>query len=157
MALAAFRIWLREGDDWATHASYHRIVLEIRFRSWLGRKDSNLQPSDPESAALPLRHSPNAAQRGRANHSKDGTPAGRLLAASALGARLHPDRQGFSSPHHLSEKLLHERFRFIEVHGPANSKHAVAEQLVRLWVPVGLADPLPGRRPEVVGHHAHNP
>src|SRR5439155_12957860 len=25
---------------------------------WLGRKDSNLQPSDPESAALPLRHSP---------------------------------------------------------------------------------------------------
>src|SRR5450756_712598 len=26
--------------------------------SWLGRKDSNLQPSDPESAALPLRHSP---------------------------------------------------------------------------------------------------
>src|SRR2546429_5736211 len=63
MALAAFRIWLREGDDWATHASYHRIVLEIRFRSWLGRKDSNLQPSDPESAALPLRHSPNAAQR----------------------------------------------------------------------------------------------
>src|SRR4029077_7606979 len=26
---------------------------------WLGRKDSNLQPSDPESAALPLRHSPN--------------------------------------------------------------------------------------------------
>ena len=27
-------------------------------RCWLGRKDSNLQPSDPESAALPLRHSP---------------------------------------------------------------------------------------------------
>ena len=27
-------------------------------RLWLGRKDSNLQPSDPESAALPLRHSP---------------------------------------------------------------------------------------------------
>jgi hypothetical protein len=26
--------------------------------AWLGRKDSNLQPSDPESAALPLRHSP---------------------------------------------------------------------------------------------------
>src|ERR1700719_2754004 len=25
---------------------------------WLGRKDLNLQPSDPESAALPLRHSP---------------------------------------------------------------------------------------------------
>src|SRR5450759_1943996 len=31
---------------------------------WLGRKDSNLQPSDPESAALPLRHSPNLLSRG---------------------------------------------------------------------------------------------
>lgn len=30
---------------------------------WLGRKDSNLQPSDPESAALPLRHSPSVAGR----------------------------------------------------------------------------------------------
>src|SRR5438445_5969786 len=29
-----------------------------QHRCWLGRKDSNLQPSDPESAALPLRHSP---------------------------------------------------------------------------------------------------
>ena len=31
-------------------------------RLWLGRKDSNLQPSDPESAALPLRHSPSSAR-----------------------------------------------------------------------------------------------
>ena len=31
---------------------------------WLGRKDSNLQPSDPESAALPLRHSPKLLLRG---------------------------------------------------------------------------------------------
>src|SRR5207253_2978765 len=29
-----------------------------RSLGWLERKDSNLQPSDPESAALPLRHSP---------------------------------------------------------------------------------------------------
>src|SRR5260370_41077485 len=32
-------------------------VIAAEYR-WLGRKDSNLQPSDPESAALPLRHSP---------------------------------------------------------------------------------------------------
>jgi hypothetical protein len=38
-------------------------------RRWLGRKDSNLQPSDPESAALPLRHSPSWTA---ASHSKDG-------------------------------------------------------------------------------------
>src|SRR5947209_10190474 len=44
---------------------------------WLGRKDSNLQPSDPESAALPLRHSPSARTRGRANHSKEAPGPGR--------------------------------------------------------------------------------
>ena len=31
---------------------------QAKMANWLGRKDSNLQPSDPESAALPLRHSP---------------------------------------------------------------------------------------------------
>ena len=31
---------------------------ELAHGRWLGRKDSNLQPSGPEPAALPLRHSP---------------------------------------------------------------------------------------------------
>ncbi len=35
-----------------------RGLKKPAFDNWLGRKDSNLQPSDPESAALPLRHSP---------------------------------------------------------------------------------------------------
>jgi len=38
-----------------------------KMANWLGRKDSNLQPSGPEPAALPLRHSP----RGRAAYSND--------------------------------------------------------------------------------------
>src|SRR6266516_2295258 len=37
------------------------VGSSLRRRRWLGRKDSNLQPSDPESAALPLRHSPKVA------------------------------------------------------------------------------------------------
>ena len=48
-----------------------------KMANWLGRKDSNLQPSDPESAALPLRHSPT----GRAAYSNDarfGPPPGWL-------------------------------------------------------------------------------
>ena len=41
-------------------ASWSRACPDVRTKTycWLGRKDSNLQPSDPESAALPLRHSP---------------------------------------------------------------------------------------------------
>jgi hypothetical protein len=35
-----------------------RIQIQQFRRRWLGRKDSNLQPSGPEPAALPLRHSP---------------------------------------------------------------------------------------------------
>ena len=48
-------------------------------RNWLGRKDSNLQPSDPESAALPLRHSPTGF--GSAAYSNQ-RPNGRPVLAS---------------------------------------------------------------------------
>src|SRR5260370_8864244 len=41
----------------SVHISYFERRLTT-LSCWLGRKDSNLQPSDPESAALPLRHSP---------------------------------------------------------------------------------------------------
>src|SRR5438270_13121810 len=57
---------------------------------WLGRKDSNLQPSDPESAALPLRHSPSPDQEpGRANHSKD-VPAARYSRVMTTSGFLFP-------------------------------------------------------------------
>src|SRR5438132_6667988 len=58
-------------------ASHLGLNYAKRDGRWLGRKDSNLQPSDPESAALPLRHSPSARTRGRANHSKEAPGPGR--------------------------------------------------------------------------------
>src|SRR2546423_750720 len=93
---------------------------------WLGRKDSNLQPSDPESAALPLRHSPSpSSARAGANHSKDVPVVGRLVLAGALGARAHADRQRLLRTHHLPETLLHERFRSMEVDRPTHTEHPV--------------------------------
>ena len=54
------------GSRESEHAHESRVSAHISYFErhqtttcwWLGRKDSNLQPSDPESAALPLRHSP---------------------------------------------------------------------------------------------------
>src|SRR5438552_932270 len=133
---------------------------------WLGRKDSNLQPSDPESAALPLRHSPSRAQQPRrANHSKDVPPPSPLLprdhdvgfAARTFGMDGHPDRDRLFVSHHPAESILHERFRSIEIYRPANSEHTVAEELFRLWIPVRVADPAPGRRPKVVWNGSEHP
>src|SRR5579859_3748362 len=56
----------------------------IQSAGWLGRKDSNLQPSDPESAALPLRHSPKARQ----SQMLEATPK---LRAPILSTRRHPN------------------------------------------------------------------
>src|SRR5438874_6609521 len=141
MALAAFRIWLREGDDWATHASYHRIVLEIRFRSWLGRKDSNLQPSDPESAALPLRHSPNARLSSVLGRLSSSRPAAhskwplrlRPLAPFRGSAQLnrpraHLDGQGGWRTHQSIEGLLQQLLGPVEVDSPPNAEDPIAEQ-----------------------------
>src|SRR5947207_15974217 len=95
---------------------YDATISVCERHEWLGRKDSNLQPSDPESAALPLRHSPSpSSARAGANHSKDVPVVGRLVLAGALGARAHADRQRLLRTHHLPETLLHERFRSMEL------------------------------------------
>jgi hypothetical protein len=60
------------GSRESEHGAQIRVSVHISYLErhpttiscWLGRKDSNLQPSDPESAALPLRHSPNLLSRG---------------------------------------------------------------------------------------------
>jgi hypothetical protein len=57
------------GSRESEHGARIRVFVYISYLEahpttiscWLGRKDSNLQPSDPESAALPLRHSPSFA------------------------------------------------------------------------------------------------
>ena len=71
-----------------------RPISRTCTRRWLGRKDSNLQPSDPESAALPLRHSPT----GRAAYSslRWGSPSGCLAWRSQLPA--HPSCDAKSAP-----------------------------------------------------------
>src|SRR5256885_9476129 len=76
------------------------------------------------------------------------------LLARALRADRHLDRDRFLKTHETAESALHERFRSIKVHRPAHAEHTVAEEPVRFRVPVRLADPLPGRRPEVVGNDA---
>src|SRR5256885_2454259 len=76
------------------------------------------------------------------------------LLARALRADRHLDRDRFLKTHETAESALHERFRSIKVHRPAHAEHTVAEEPVRFGVPVRLADPLPGRRPKVVGNDA---
>src|SRR5205809_6632025 len=48
---------------WGSHERDTGMSPRRLGTRWLGRKDSNLQPSDPESAALPLRHSPSTFRR----------------------------------------------------------------------------------------------
>jgi hypothetical protein len=43
-----------------------------------------------------------------------------------------------------------------DIHGPANAEHALAEDLVGLGIPVGVAKPLERRQPEVVRHDARD-
>ena len=87
---------------------------------WLGRKDSNLQPSDPESAALPLRHSPSWPA---ASHSKDGPLRSYSLLMTTSGFLVEPsgrtvirietaDSEPISRLYASSIKLL-ARYRFI--------------------------------------------
>src|SRR5260370_8968193 len=47
-----------------SHVRSRVIHRKTLLALWLGSKDSNLQHSDPESAALPLRHSPRLPSRG---------------------------------------------------------------------------------------------
>src|SRR5579859_4845933 len=83
---------------------------------WLGRKDSNLQPSDPESAALPLRHSPKA----RPSQTLEATPK---LRAPILRTRRHPNLvacRAFGA-RRSSPARLHDRGYLREV-GPSSSE-----------------------------------
>ena len=146
---------------------------------WLGRKDSNLQPSDPESAALPLRHSPSkrsgpaaySSQRlkrrfdkplsGRVFHKLSTpvvAPGGRLLPFLAAAPRrppprltgAHSDRQRRRGPHQPIEHRFEEPFGLIQVDRPPHTEHPIAEQTAGVRVPVGRPYAFPGWRSKVI-------
>ena len=78
--------------------------------------------------------------------------------AAALCLDGHPDGYRlWTSPHEPLEGLLEERFRPVEVDGPAHAEDTIAEQAVGLGIPVRVSNPLPGRRPEVVRHDPSDP
>src|SRR5438874_1640534 len=56
--------------------------------------------------------------------------------------------------------LVHQRRHPLrghrDIHGPANAEYALAEDLIGLGIPVGLAKPLERRQPEVVRHDARD-
>jgi hypothetical protein len=48
----------RPRHDLPRPAARHREMVGLIGRSWLARQDSNLEPPDPESGAIPLGHAP---------------------------------------------------------------------------------------------------
>ena len=79
-----------------------------KMANWLGRKDSNLQPSGPEPAALPLRHSPT--DRAAYSSLRSGFPprvpglAKPAPVPPPCDALPAPDRTGY--PHYLPRHAL---------------------------------------------------
>src|SRR6202521_1709192 len=79
------------------------------------------------------------------------------LLGRTFGPHGHPDRERFVGAHQAAEDLLHERFRSMQVERPPDAKNPVTEEPVGVRVPVGIANPLPCRRPEIVGNDAEQP
>src|SRR5262245_438917 len=79
-----------------------------------------------------------------------------LVLAPALRRRGHADRERLLRSHKLSENVFHERFRFVEIYGPADSEDPIVEETVRARVPIRIADALPGRRTEVIWHRVEH-
>src|SRR5205823_14016133 len=114
------------------------------------------QPSDPESAALPLRHSPSRfrSEAGRLILGTCRRPAALLLGdddvrflARSLRTNGHPDRQRLLFAHEAAESVLHKRFRSVEVHCPAHPENAITEQMIGIQIPVRVTESQPGRWP----------
>src|SRR5487761_434654 len=94
---------------------------------WLGKRDSNLQPSDPESAALPLRHSPT----GRAAYSND--------------AQSTPKQGGY--PHFVPR---HDSVAYHWHVAWQNPRGQVARELDPALQPAALSAGGPDRRPPAI-------
>src|SRR5258708_11823005 len=84
-------------SHWSPHLIRPGIHIgPARVAGWLGRKDSNLQPSDPESAALPLRHSPSRVSTARPGAYSKNPPApapGYSRVTTTSGFRAEPSER----------------------------------------------------------------
>src|SRR5438046_6611818 len=105
---------------------------------------------------VPLAISTNPAGRQPANSRQ--APGPRLLARSRAQlerARGALDMQGLR-PHQAVEQVFEQHLGLIQVHRPADPENPVAEQLLRLGIPVRRAYAFPCGRSEVVGYGAEH-